>query len=145
MRIFTATVILLLMIVPIAAAQGEVAEDTLYVTGKAVVFFGPTEQEYDSLPPEEKAQIDEVLSDFYYYRENVIPFLKSNQIQEFLTAKSKIQVQLSDDQHLTFAKENFDHVVGLIMTDGKEDPEVFLGIATDMDLIDIFKDYFGLK
>ena len=145
MRVFTAITILLLCCLYFPAAQGGVANDTLYVSGKAVVFFGPTQAEYDSLSEEEKAEMNEVLSDFYYYREQVIPFLKSNQIQEFLTASPRIQVKLSGSEHRTFARRNFNVNVGLIMADGTQEPKVFLGVATDVDLIPMFKDYFGLE
>ena len=145
MRIFTAIAILILVLLPVFDAQGGAANDTLHVSGKAVVFFGPTQAEYDSLSEEEKGDMDEVLSDFYYYRQQVISFLKSNQIQEFLTASPRIQFKLSGRERRTFLRRNFNPNVGLIMTDGNQEPKVFLGVATDVDLVPIFEEYFGLK
>jgi hypothetical protein len=145
MRIFTAIAILILVLLPVFDAQGGAANDTLHVSGKTVVFFGPTQAEYDSLSEEEKGDMDEVLSDFYYYRQQVISFLKSNQIQEFLTASPRIQFQLSGRERRTFLRRNFNPNVGLIMADGNQEPKVFLGVATDVDLIPMFEEYFGLK
>jgi len=88
--------------------------------------------------------IDEGLYDFYHYRGKVLTFLKLNHIQEFSTGKLKIQVQLNGTENIIYYRKDFDHFVGLIMTDGVHEPKVFLGPVTDADLIRIFEDYFGL-
>ncbi len=144
MRILFATLIVLIMAAPVFAEKGGVIEDTLQVSGKAVVFFGPSWAEYLSMSDEEKDEIDEELYYFYHYRGKVLPFLELNKIQEFSTARSKIEIQLAGDATTIYFRRGFDHVVGLIMTDGEHDPEVFLGAATDVDLISMFKEYFGL-
>ena len=132
------------MAAPLFAQSGGVDKETLFVSGKAVVFFGPSQSEYLSMTHQEKDAIDEGLYDFYHYRGKVLTFLKLNNIQEFSTAKLKIQVQLNDTANTIYYREAFDHFVGLIMTDGVQKPKVFLGPATDADLIMMFEDYFGL-
>lgn len=132
------------MAAPLFAQSGGVDKETLFVSGKAVVFFGPSQSEYLSMTHQEKDAIDEGLYDFYHYRGKVLTFLKLNNIQEFSTAKLKIQVQLNDTENTIYYREAFDHFVGLIMTDGVQKPKVFLGPATDADLIMMFEDYFGL-
>ena len=132
------------MAAPLFAQSGGVDKETLFVSGKAVVFFGPSQSEYLSMTHQEKDAIDEGLYDFYHYRGKVLTFLKLNNIQEFLTAKLKIQVQLNGTENIIYYRKAFDHFVGLIMTDGVQKPEVFLGPATDADLIMMFEDYFGL-
>jgi hypothetical protein len=129
---------------PLFAQTGGVDKEILFVSGNAVVFFGPSQTEYLSMTPEEKDAIDEGLYDFYHYRGKVLTFLKLNHIQEFSTAKLKIQVQLNGTENIIYYRKAFDHFVGLIMTDGVHQPEVFLGPATDADLIRMFEDYFGL-
>ena len=135
--------ILVMLAAPVWAQQGAV-EDSLVVGGKAVVFFGPSNDEYLAMTHEEKDAIDEQLYDFLHYRKKVLPFLKENAIQEFLTALPKIEIRIAGAQSLIFTRRDFNHVVGLIMTDGKNEPELFLGAATQSELIGMFEKYFGL-
>ena len=135
--------ILIMLAAPVGAQQGAV-ETTLVVDGMAVVFFGPSNDEYLAMTHEEKDAIDEELYDFLHYRKKALPFLKENAIQEFLTALPKIEIRLAGAQSLIFTRRDFNRVVGLIMTDGKNEPEVFLGAATQAELIGMFENYFGL-
>jgi hypothetical protein len=142
MRILDTIFLIVLMAASVSAGQA-VAEDTLVVGGKAVVFFGPAETEYLSMTDKEKDAIDEDLYDFLHYRNKVLSFLEANDIQEFLTALPKIQIQLSGSDSITYIRSNFGHRFGLIMTDGMNEPEVFLGAATNSELISMFEKYFG--
>jgi len=143
MRILYTIFLIFLMAAPAWAGQA-VVEDTLVVGGKAVVFFGLPTTEYQVMTDKEKDAIDEELYDFLHYRIKVLPFLESNDIPEFLTALPKIQIQLSGSESITFIRNDFDHRFGLIMTDGINEPEVFLGAATKSELIRMFEEYFGL-
>jgi hypothetical protein len=144
MKILYTIFILVILAAPVWAEQGAV-EDTLVVGGKAVVFFGPSNTEYLSMTDKEKDAIDGELYDFLHYRIKVLPFLESNDIQEFLTAFPKIQIQLSGSESITYIRRDFDLLFGLIMTDGKNEPGVFLGAATKSELISVFEEYFGLQ
>ena len=134
----------LIMAVPLLSEQGASAEDTLFVSGKAVVFFGPSQAEYLAMTHEQKDAIDEELYDFYHNRGKVGQFLEANAIQEFSTARSKIQIQLDDNQSITYVRKDFDHVVGLILTDGRQVPRILLGAAAVTDLTAEIEEYFGL-
>jgi hypothetical protein len=144
MRPLKTLLILFLLATPVRAQQATV-EDTLVVSGKAVVFFGPSNTEYLAMTHEEKDAIDEELYDFMHYRTKALPYLKSNEIQEFLTARPKIEIQLAGAHSIIFTRRDFDHLFGLIMTDGKNQPEVFLGAANRSELIQMFRAYFGLQ
>ena len=143
MRILYTLYMVVLMAAPVWAGQA-VVEDTLVVAGKAVVFFGLPTTEYQAMTDKEKDAIDEELYDFLHYRIKVLPFLESEDIQEFLTALSKIQIQRSGSESITYIRSDFDHLFGLIMTDGMNEPEVFLGAATKSELIRMFEEYFDL-
>ena len=143
MRILYTLYMVVLMAAPVWAGQA-VVEDTLVVGGKAVVFFGLPTTEYQAMTDKEKDAIDEELYDFLHYRIKVLPFLESNDIPEFLTALPKIQIQLSGSESITYIRSDFDHRFGLIMTDGMNEPEVFLGAATKSELIRMFEEYFDL-
>ncbi len=136
--------ILLVVAIPACWGQSAVVEDTLYVSGKAVVFFGPSQSEYLSMTDQEKDAIDEELYDFYHYRGKVLPFLTSHAIQDLPTARLKIQIQLAGNESIIYSRKDFDHVMGLILTDGRQEPEILLGAATKAELISLFKEYFDL-
>ena len=144
MKIVTLSLILLFMASPVCAQNRDADRDSLEVAGRAVVFFGPSQAEYLSMTHDEKDTIDEALYDFYHYRRKVLNFLERNNIDEFSTAKRRIKIYLTGDRVILYDRRDFDHVVGLIMTDGLREPEVFLGPATDAELIMMFEDYFGL-
>jgi len=143
-KLFSA-MILLILAAPVLSAQGANAEDTLSVSGKAVVFFGPSQVEYLAMNDAQKHAIDEELYDFYHNRGEVSPFLASNDIQEISTAGLKIQVQLEDNQSITYYRKDFDRVVGLILTDGRQEPLILLGAIAVPDLKAEFEDYFGIN
>ncbi len=127
------------------AGQTETFEDTLDVSGKAVVFFGPSQAEYVSMSDSEKDKIDETLYDFYHYRRKVLAFLELNNIREFSTGHLKIRIQLEGNESIIYYRRGFGQVVGVIMTDGHYQPEIFLGAATDSSLVSMFKEFFDLE
>ena len=143
MRILYSALILLVVAIPVCWGQSAAVEDTLYVRGKAVVFFGPSQSEYLSMTDQEKDAIDEELYDFYHYRGKVLPILVSNAIQEFSTARRTIQIQLGDSKNITYFRKDFGSVMGMILTDGRQAPEISLGAATKAELIFLLEEYFG--
>jgi len=145
MRIAYPVLIFLIMTVPVLASQTEVPEDTLNVKGKAIVFFGPSQAEYVSMSDKEKDEIDEMLYDFHHHRGNVLPFLELHNIQAYSTARPKIQIQLDDNKRIVYFRSGFEQVVGMIMTDGHHEPKIFLGAATDSNIIDMCYEYFDLR
>lgn len=144
MKTFPAVLICIMMAASVPAQQGEVDDDTLYVSGMAVVFFGPSQTEYLTMSDLEKDRIDQDLYELYYYRKKVLGFLESNNIQEFSTVRRKIQIQLAGNQSVIYLRTDFDHALGLVLTDGWHEPRVFLGSAPDSELIWMFEEFFDL-
>ena len=144
MRILYPIFLLVLMVAPVGAQQAAL-EETLVVAGEAVVFFRLSNTEYLAMTGEEKDTIDEEFYEFLHHRIKALPFLESNDIQEFLTVLPKIQIQLSGAESITYMRSDFDHLFGLIMTDGVNEPVVFPGAATRSELIGMFAEYFGLQ
>ncbi len=122
----------------------EVEDKVVEVKGKAVVFYGPTEKEYESLSENGQYELNEVLSDFYYYRDKAIPYLESNKIKAIITSDMKIKIQVGSNAR-TYERKKFKHIVGYILTDGSKEPQVEQGVGTDTDLINDFNKYFNLK
>jgi hypothetical protein len=144
MKIKFAFIVFFLLVMGSSYAEAE--DGVLDVKGKAVVFFGPTEKEYNSLTEKERNELSEVLSDFYHYRDSLIPYLESNNIKPIITSGKKITVHLAGDKSRTYVRKKIKYVVGQIITDGKREPKVVLGVAgTDVDLINDYKQYFKLK
>jgi hypothetical protein len=123
-----------------AGIEGEVVE----VNGRAVVFFEPTEKEYNSLSKNEKNEWSEVLTDFYYYRDSVTSFLEENNIKVIKTSNPKIVIHTESGTR-TYIRKKFNNIVGYILTDGKNEPKVVESIGTDVDMIMDFKAYFKIK
>jgi hypothetical protein len=137
--------ILLFVAIPACLGQSAIDGDTLYVRGKAVIFFGPSQSEYLTMTDHEKEAIDGQLYDFYYYREKVLPILASNGIQEFSTARRQIEIQLDNRQSIRYFRKDFSRPMGVILTDGRQAPKILLGAAGKTELIFLFEKYFGLK
>ena len=144
MRIVTVILVLLIMGVPAFAGQTETHEDAFRVSGKAVVFFGPSSAEYLSMSDKEKDKIDQLLYDFYHHRGRVLPFLELNAIEGSSTDRAKILIELDDNKSIIYDRKDLGQVVGLIMTDGHQEPKVFLGAPTDSQIIDMCYKYFDL-
>lgn len=125
-------------------SYGGVKNGVLEVKGKAVVFFSPTQEEYNVISDKDKSEWGEVLSDFYHYRDKTIPFIESNNIKPIITADMKINIHLAATNHI-YTRKKFEHIVGYILTDGIRDPKVVLGVGTDSDIIENVKEYFKLR
>ena len=145
MKILSITLIIFITTIYDFAAQSGNYKDTLYISGKAVVFFGPSQAEYVSMTDEQKDTIDEDLYDFYHYRAKVGKYLELNEIQEFDTVRPKIQIQLDGNESITYRRRRMGHVVGVIMTDPEQEPKVILGVYKNPELIFMFEEYFGLE
>jgi len=117
----------------------------LVIIGQSAVFFGPSQQEYDSLAKDENSGIDEILSDFYYYQAPIAKFLKEHKIGVELTSAPLIVAQLSDGKTQTYHRRDFGQVVGVLLIDGTQEPKVMLGVETDVDLIPELEKFFKLK
>lgn len=143
----TLSIILVLFILAVYAFADQSGndKDTLYIEGKAVVFFGPSQAEYVSMTDQQKDAIDEDLYNFYHYRGKVLSYLELNEIQEFQTAKSKIEIQLDGNESVIYRRKDMGHVVGIIMTDPQQEPKVLIGVYNNSALISTFEEYFGLE
>lgn len=131
------------MAASVLAEQGTRIANTVYISGRAVVFFGPSWEQYVALPEKAKDAIDQELYDFVHNRLEVLPYLEANGIQGISTASENIRIQIEPNEVIYYARGDFDHVFGLIMTDGRKEPQVFLGTATTSQLKSMFEKYFG--
>jgi hypothetical protein len=111
----------------------------LKVSGKAVVFFSISQQEYDSIPKDDDSGLDEVLSDFNFYAGEVADTLRSLGFETMITGNRFVQLKLDNGESRTFDRfNNTEHIVGYILTDGVKEPLVEYGVSTDLDIISSF-------
>jgi len=145
MKNFAVIFIALLMTASVSAGQSENPENNLYISGRAVVFFGPTWDEYVAMTDQDKDAIDEELYDFAHNRGAVRPYLEANGIRETFTSSENIRIQNDSGKVVTYLRSELNHAFGLIMTDGQNKPKVFLGAATPSELKSMFGAYFDLQ
>ena len=113
-------------------------------TGKTVVFFGPSQAEYDKLKRDDSSGIDEVLSDFQFYAGKIQPYLKTLKIQFVMTSAETIELKYSG-QLLEFVRLKSGYDVGVILSDGVQKPKISFGVKTDDDLKADISGYFHRK
>lgn len=145
MKKFAAILILLILSAPVLAGEDGSVANSIYVSGRAVVFFGPSWDEYVALSDKDKAAIDAELYDFAHSRLQVLTYLEDNGIQGISTASQNIQVQIAPNEVIYYIRSDFDYAFGLIMTDGQNEPRVFLGAASESELKSMFAEFFSLQ
>jgi len=128
----------------LAEQSGSIA-NSVYISGRAVVFFGPSWDEYVALPEKDKYAIGAELYDFAHSRLQMLSYLEANGIQGISTASQNIQIQIAPNEVIHYLRSDFDHAFGLILTDGQNEPKVFLGAANESELKSMFAEYFGLQ
>lgn len=116
------------------------------VSGKAIVFFLPTEKEFQELFEKEgeESGIYEVSSDFSYYANEIIDSLSNASIKTLTTTNPVIVISYKAKVKIV-DRRKLDHIVGVIFTDGVKEPLVNTGVYTDLDYWQMIKEYFGEK
>jgi len=145
MKNLAAVLILLFMAGPVLAEQGDIVENNFFISGRAVVFFGPSWDEYIALTDQDKDAIDTELYDFAHNRLQVRSYLEANGIRDIFTSSENIRIQIDTGEVITYFRSDLNHAFGLIMTDGLNEPKVYLGAATTSELKSMFEAYFGLQ
>jgi hypothetical protein len=138
------SVLLIVFALTFLTTQLNAADDSIIVSGKSVIFFAPSQAEYDVLSKDSESEIDEILSDFYYYIENLIPSLDGAGLEYYILDHDKIQIELTDGRKVSLKKTELGNEVGMILTNGKKDPKVVIRLGTDFDMWLIIKEFFCL-
>jgi hypothetical protein len=125
------------------AAEVNGEDDSNIITGKAVIFFGPSQAEYDLLSEESEFEINEILFDFYYYVENLVSSLEGAGLEYFIIDHAEIQIELTDGSRVSLDRSELGSEVGMILTDGERDPEVVIRLGTDIDMWLEIKEFFS--
>jgi len=117
----------------------------LQVTGTGVVFFGPTQAERDSIIRTEGLEAAQVFDDYDYVAGKSASYLKGLGIVVEFTTSPAVLVKIGDQGIRVYERKKLADYVGVILTDGLQEPRLLLGVATDEELVAEFKDFFQLK
>ena len=122
-------------------------QDTLEISGKTVVFFSITKSEYDSIVTKAGTanEIDETLSDFSHYSGIVIDSLNKTGINSSISTAHFFKIINSDGKYSYFSRSDKEQIVGVIIFDGRKEPQYHFGVATDADYFDMIENYFYKK
>lgn len=134
--------IVIFLLLP-TAGSGQL-QDSLRVLEEAVICFGVSQSERDSL-----AQVDsgfeEVLSDFQFYVGKIRSFLDSCNISFGETTASAFSVIEDGRKPIEFLRDSLGADVGIILIRPGKKPRVLPGVFTDQELrLEVVK-YFGLN
>lgn len=138
-------IVALLSLLPLLNAQTRVDEAQLRITGPAVVFFGPSQADRDSIARGEGLEIDDILDDFNYTTGKVAVYLSSQRIPVHFTTDPRVLITLQGSRSRTFERRTIPDIVGMILTDGTAEPRVLPGIQTDRELIAEIDTFFHLQ
>jgi len=122
--------------------------DSKYITinEKTVVLFSITQEEYDEkIESDEGEGIDEILSDFNYYADNIEKAIKSHSINFLFSTSYRFKFILSDGKIETFDRRDKEHMVGFILFDTKRKPKILSGVYTDVDIMIEVEKYFKIN
>lgn len=109
--------------------------DTLFVSGKNVVFLTITTNEFDALPKYVHTSVSYHIGYFSDMIDRVDDTLESSGFKLHFAANRFIKIKLNDGTTKIFDRlsDNTD-VIGVIITDGIHQPQIKFGIMQDSDL-----------
>jgi hypothetical protein len=121
----------------------QTSADTFSVSGKCMVFFQPSDVEYNEMVNKDvDGGIYEVRSDFGYYSQVMMDTLQSSDVKPYMTICKVINVTLDNGDHVFISLNNGNSVVGTVLSDGVQTPKVEFGVSTDLDYWMMSNEFF---
>lgn len=146
-RTFVRVLYVGLLIFPLtgyAASCSGKSKDTIRVDGRIAVFYALSQAELDSLSPEDQEAYNELLSDFYEYTGRLGRNLGKHGIKHILTGSRYIEVKAGKKTYC-YNKTELEEEVGVILSDGRKQPQVIPGLFTDLEIMPTIAKYYLLK
>lgn len=125
-------------------AQESGMPDTLVVKDKCVIFWEPDPARFDSSSAEGEPNL-EILSDFRYYAEKIIPFLKKKSTGYINTSQNVLRIVMNSGESRFYRKTDSGSLVAIVLTDGTKPPLILPGVITDADFFLEFRNFFERK
>lgn len=134
------------------AAEKKMVEDReaefYNVDKKAVIFFMPTGREQRKMFKEfGSSYIWETTSMFNNFKKQSRDFkklIRRQNIKTELIHSSKIKINLDDGTSVYFDRIQEDQIMGQILTDGVQEPNITYGKFKNKELAKLIKDYFKI-
>jgi len=115
------------------------------VAGVAVVFFEPTTTEGDSLVRLSGVELADVFDDFDLASGRAAVYVKSLEIPVVSTSKPLILVKLANAKIRVFERGKIPEYIGMILTDGVQEPRLVPGITDERRLIVEINEFFRIR
>ena len=145
MRVLAASIVSLSLV---AAGQcaGQEKNDVsaTALQGPGVVFFGPTKAEGDSIARAEGMDIADMLDEFDLASGKTAVYLGSKKIPYQFTTKRSILVKVSSGKVWRFDRKAIPDLVGMILSDGVQEPRSVSGSGEANALIHQVNDFFRI-
>ncbi len=127
---------------PQAETSIKAPTDSIHFSGKSVIFFLPKEEQLNLLPLDESAReaLHQAVGDFAYYASLVTDSLKGGQIPVYFTNKTYLVFGKGSQQFII--DRNQDNLIGLVLYNGQEDPNVLPGMQTHLSQLASIRNYF---
>ena len=139
----TKYVIILLAVYSIGFAQSS-KSDTLYMELPNVVFFYPSDDEIDSLESNQE-EISEVLSDYFYYRDNVVEYLNEIGVPSTFSSCDHFVLKTDTANVHLLNRHDIDGLVGYILINNDASYRVSVGVNTDISIMESIKEFFNIE
>jgi len=142
-----AFVLSVLFLADIASALENPSDaDSLTVSGRTVVIFGPSRPEYEALVKAAGGkEVDSLLDEFYYQVSVTIPHLEQNGLATKYSASNHFKVLFDNKKAVEFERKEFDYIIGFILSDGKREPVVVSGVIPPDSWLKEIVEYFNLR
>jgi hypothetical protein len=132
---------------PLSSLRAEAGPraDTLQVSLPALVVFGCSQAERDSLARDENSGIDEILGDFFFYLQRVRPWLDSNSVTVSETSAEEFVVTANGKAVLSYNRKARGEFAGCVLLREGEKPRILSGVYTDSDYREEFERFYKTK
>ncbi|MES2277779.1 MAG: hypothetical protein V4592_17265 [Bacteroidota bacterium] len=120
--------------------------DTLKLSGKQMVFFMPTQKEFDTIVEKEgeDSGTNEIVGDFGVYMNQVVDSLKKSPwLKTTITDKHIITITFNNGHTMSVNRTKGITLVGTILCDDVKRPQIDYGVATSGDYWIMIDEYYG--
>jgi hypothetical protein len=141
---FSVLLVMLRVLIPSQVAPPPTEAKPLDISGVRIILFGPTRAERDSIAQGEGFEIDDVLDEFALASGKVAVYASTLKIPVETTESPQIHVRLKGGRVRPFDRKAFSGVVGMILTDGVQEPRLVPGGGSGRELITAIQEFFHI-
>jgi len=120
------------------------ASDVLEINERAVVYFFPNKAEVETINSNNE-EYGEVLDDYFYYKNNMVDYLKQHSIKSYSSSHSVIKAFYEGGKYIKLNRIKDISKIGYILVDGSKKPKILFGVYTDIDLMFELQTFFNIQ